>query len=79
MEFSGGWYVLGDWTQVDFDRAQLLKQLQVKYGVDPFFKILVETDPSSPGQNIIRISPSGLGLPDKEYYYKDQDDRVSLI
>ncbi|CAG9821764.1 unnamed protein product [Phaedon cochleariae] len=29
-----------------------------------------------PGQNTIRISPSGLGLPDKEYYYRDLDDPV---
>ncbi|KAJ8937633.1 hypothetical protein NQ314_011773, partial [Rhamnusium bicolor] len=28
-----------------------------------------------PGHNSIRISPSGLGLPDKAYYYRDEDDQ----
>ncbi|XP_018569529.1 protein gone early-like [Anoplophora glabripennis] len=31
-----------------------------------------------PGHNSIVLSPSGLGLPDKEYYFRDEDDRVQM-
>nr|XP_023011571.1 protein gone early [Leptinotarsa decemlineata] len=74
----GGWYILRDFNDADFDKNEVIKTLQVKHGVTPYFKISVQPNPNMPGQNIIRISPSGLGLPDKEYYYRDQDDPVQI-
>ncbi|KAJ8949296.1 hypothetical protein NQ318_006721, partial [Aromia moschata] len=71
-----GWYILRDWSETDFDRNTLLENLHVRYGVSPFFKISVEPNPNMPGHNSIRISPSGLGLPDRKYYYMDEDDRI---
>ncbi|XP_049819342.1 protein gone early [Aethina tumida] len=73
----GGWYVLRNWNDADFDRDMILTKLHVDYGVTPFFQITVEPNPRSPGQNSIRISPAGLGLPTKDYYYRDDlNDRV---
>ncbi|XP_018570152.1 protein gone early [Anoplophora glabripennis] len=74
----GGWYVLRDWSETDFDRNKIFTQLHVRYGVSPFFKISVEPNPNMPGHNSIVLSPSGLGLPDKEYYFRDEDDRVQM-
>lgn len=76
---AGGWYILRDFNEDDFDKNELLLQLHVKYGISPFFKIAVEPNPNMAGQTVIRISPSGLGLPDKEYYYTEEDERVSRI
>ncbi|KAG5881500.1 hypothetical protein JTB14_001644 [Gonioctena quinquepunctata] len=75
---SGGWYILRDFNDADFDKNAVIQTLQVRHGVSPFFKISVQPNPNMPGQNSIRISPSGLGLPDKEYYYRDQDDPVQI-
>ncbi|KAJ8977685.1 hypothetical protein NQ317_000449 [Molorchus minor] len=72
----GGWYILRDWSETNFDRNNILQQLHVRYGVSPFFKISVEPNPNIPGHNTIRISPSGLGLPDKKYYYMDNYKEV---
>ncbi|VEN42156.1 unnamed protein product, partial [Callosobruchus maculatus] len=72
----GGWYILRDWNGVDFDKDTLIQKLQERYGVSPFFKITVEPNPIIPGQNNIRISPSGLGLPDKEYYFREDSDKI---
>lgn len=74
--FSGGWPILRNFNPDDFDYSQVLKQLQVKYGVYPYFKISVESNPGAPGNSSIRMSPSGLGLPDKKYYFT-LDDPVS--
>lgn len=74
----GGWYVLRDWSEADFDRNKIFTQLHVRYGVSPFFKISVEPNPNMPGHYSIVLSPSGLGLPDKEYYFRDADDRIQL-
>ncbi|CAG9770513.1 unnamed protein product [Ceutorhynchus assimilis] len=72
----GGWYILRDWNDEDFNGMQVLNTLQVRYGVSAFFKIHVEPDPLEPDANSIRISPSGLGLPDKEYYFRDTEDPI---
>lgn len=77
--FTGGWHVLRNFNYDDFDYNHVLKQLHVKYGVSPYFKITVEPNPGSPGSSSIRISPSGLGLPDRRYYYTLQDDPVSIF
>lgn len=54
----------------------LLEKLHVRYGVSPYFKISVEPHPLNPNENGIRIGPGGLGLPNKEYYYTDDDKIV---
>lgn len=74
---SGGWYILGEWSDSAFDKNELLETLHTKYGISPYFQIAVEPNPNMPGKHAIRISPSGLGLPDREYYYREEDDRVS--
>lgn len=75
--FTGGWYILRDWNEEDFDPNFLLRELHVKYGATPYFEISVQPNPLFPGHSSISISPSGLGLPDRKYYYGPQDDPVS--
>lgn len=74
----GGWYVTGNWNIEEFNGVEVITKLQVHYGVSPFFKVHVEPDPHSPDSYSIRLSPSGLGLPDKEYYYRDRDDPIRV-
>lgn len=76
--FQGGWYILRDWNEEDFDPNFLLKELHVKYGATPYFQISVIPNPLFPGHSSISISPAGLGLPDRKYYYGEQDDPVSI-
>lgn len=66
-----------DWNEEDFDANFLLKELHVKYGATPYFQISVQPNPLFPGHSSISISPAGLGLPDRKYYYGVQDDPVS--
>lgn len=62
----------------DFSPNYVLRQLHVKYGVSPYFEVSVQPNPFIPGANSITISPAGLGLPDRSYYYTSQDDPVSI-
>ncbi|XP_025829538.1 protein gone early-like isoform X2 [Agrilus planipennis] len=72
----GGWYVLRDFNMADFNYKTLLTNLHVKYGAAPYFKVTVKPNPYTPGKNVIAIFPSGLGLPDKSYYYQDDDNLI---
>ncbi|XP_066139998.1 protein gone early [Euwallacea fornicatus] len=74
----GGWYILRDWTDIDFNGMEVLSKLQVRYGVSPFFRVHVEPDPRTPNAHSMIISPSGLGLPDRDYYFRDSEDKVLL-
>lgn len=67
------------WNMFDFNVNELLQTLHVNYGVSPYFKISVEPHPLNPNENSIRIGPGGLGLPNKEYYYKDEDKVVTWL
>lgn len=55
----------------------LLAELQV-YGIGPFFGIGVFGDLMNSDMNALYLGPSGLGLPNKDYYTK-QDDRSKEI
>ena len=70
----GGWDVLRSFVLYMFDSTRVLTSLHAKYGVNAFFKIDVVADVKSPGRNIVRISPAGLGLPHKSYYNRLPDD-----
>lgn len=61
-----------------WDYKRVLKRLHSEYGVTPFFKITVEPNSRWPANNSIRISPSGLGLPEREFYYADPEDKVGI-
>ncbi|KAB0795937.1 hypothetical protein PPYR_09998 [Photinus pyralis] len=76
MEDVSGWYILKDWNLEDFDRNSIITNLHVKYGVSPFFRVSVQRNPRVPDAYSITISPSGLGLPDRYYYYTDQNDPI---
>ncbi|XP_050523842.1 protein gone early-like [Daktulosphaira vitifoliae] len=71
-----GWHVLKDFNVHAWDASQALVQLNAKYSVSPFFKIDVVPDEKFAGRNIIQISPAGLGLPDRRYYYRQQSSKI---
>lgn len=64
----GGWALIKNSPGGHWKRNDVLKKLQVIYGVTAFFKILVEADDTQPTRNIIKLVPSGLGLPSPHYY-----------
>ncbi|KAF4520934.1 hypothetical protein B566_EDAN008909 [Ephemera danica] len=72
----GGWHVLREFTMLSWDFRRVLELLHKDYGVSPFFRISVTVDGRKPNRNIIQISPSGLGLPDRSYYYRHPDSPV---
>lgn len=72
----GGWHVLKDFNVHEWDVTSTIVQLHSKYSVSPFFKIDVVPDDKVSGQNIIQISPAGLGLPDRRYYYRQQENKI---
>ena len=74
----GGWEVLRSFNLYAFDSHRVIKQLHADYGVNAFFKVDVVPDVKSPGRNIIRISPGGLGMPHKSYYQRLPDDPAVL-
>ncbi|GIX98639.1 endothelin-converting enzyme 2 [Caerostris darwini] len=71
----GGWAIINDTPSHLWRRNDVLKMLQVTYGVETFFKVLVEADDTNPMKNIIKLVPSGLGLPAPSYYSKPHDDK----
>ncbi|XP_050441073.1 endothelin-converting enzyme 2-like [Adelges cooleyi] len=72
----GGWHVLKDFNVHAWDPSQTIVKLHAEYSVSPFFKIDVVPDDRVAGQNIIQISPAGLGLPNRRYYYRQQDAKI---
>ncbi|KAF8793431.1 Endothelin-converting enzyme 2 like protein [Argiope bruennichi] len=50
----GGWAIINDSPSHLWRRNDVLKMLQVSYGVEPFFKVLVEADDRNPMRNIIK-------------------------
>ncbi|XP_015927685.2 endothelin-converting enzyme 2 [Parasteatoda tepidariorum] len=64
----GGWALIKDSPGGHWKRNDVLKKLQVVYGVSAFFKVLVEADDTDPTRNIIKLVPAGLGLPSPRYY-----------
>ncbi|XP_066995595.1 endothelin-converting enzyme 2 [Anabrus simplex] len=72
----GGWSVLRDFSLHTWDIRNVLVRLHSEHNVSPFFRVQVVPDPQKPSKPIIQISPSGLDLPDKSYYYRPPDTGV---
>jgi predicted metalloendopeptidase len=69
----GGWHVLRDFSVHSWDYRLALQRLHAVYGVSPFFKVSVVPDPRNSFKSVIQVSPAGLGLPDRSYYYRHSD------
>jgi len=70
----GGWDVLRSFNLYSWDHHRVLRELHADHGVSAFFRVDVVSDWRRPGQNIIRVSPSGLGMPDKTFYQRFPND-----
>ncbi|KAK6631079.1 hypothetical protein RUM43_014175 [Polyplax serrata] len=73
----GGWSVLRNFQVLSWDFSKTLVKLYEVYGVTPFFSVSVVPDPRNATRNIIEISASDLGLPDRSYYYREKTDKIS--
>lgn len=51
---------------------------QAIYGTNPLFSLSVDADAKNSNKNVIYLSPSGLGLPDREYYLKTDKKSVEI-
>ena len=74
----GGWDVLRSFNMYSWDNHRVLRALHAEHYVNAFFAIDVVNDVQNPSRNIIRISPSGLGMPDRSYYHRLPDDPAVL-
>lgn len=72
----GGWHVLRGFSVHTWDYRLTLQRLHALYGVSPFFKVSVVPDPRDSLKSVIQVSPAGLGLPDRSYYYRHSDSAV---
>merc|ERR1719336_3473976 len=70
----GGWDVLRSFNLYSWDHHRVLRELHADYGVSAFFHVDVVSDWQKPGQNIIRISPAGLGMPERTFYQRFPND-----
>ncbi|UXI15610.1 nut2 [Sarcoptes scabiei] len=69
---TGGWNILKNWQGPSWKFESALERIQTYYGVDAFFRVSVGTDDlDSQLPFIIKIFPSGLGLP-RAYYFDYQ-------
>ena len=72
-----GWDVLRSFNLYSWDHHRVLRELHADYGVSAFFRVDVVTDWGVAGagqHNIIRVSPAGLGMPDKTFYQRFPND-----
>jgi len=47
-------------------------------GVNPLFNVYVQADYKDPNTDLLYIGQGGLGLPDRDYYLRDDDDAKKL-
>lgn len=70
-----GWKLLAHATPMwNFDTALL--ELQLRYGVNPFFEVYVDVDNFIPDKTVIKLKPSGLTLPYRELYFRHRHDKI---
>ncbi|XP_063239011.1 protein gone early [Bacillus rossius redtenbacheri] len=75
----GGWGVLRDFSVLSWSYREQLVSLHARHGASPFFQVAVVPDPEQPSRAIVQISPAGLGLPDRSYYYSQHDNRTEAV
>ena len=77
--------MLRSFNLYSWDHHRVLRELHADYGVSAFFRVDVVTDWGVAGagpragagagqHNIIRVSPAGLGMPDKTFYQRFPND-----
>ncbi|KAJ6219155.1 hypothetical protein RDWZM_004967 [Blomia tropicalis] len=76
IQNAGGWNLLGSWGG-SWQHGTAIERLLVIFGVEPFLKIEVGADDlDTQLPYIIKIYPSGLGLP-KNYYFDPHYKKVT--
>lgn len=70
----GGWSLSEYPRDSSWDRQRVLSELHAIYNIPVFFKVVIETDDSNPLRNIIKLKPGGLGLPNRDYYFRPDND-----
>ncbi|KAI5751512.1 hypothetical protein M8J77_008162 [Diaphorina citri] len=79
----GGWTIQSGklaTNMYSWDPKRSLVKVHAEHGGTPYLKVDVVPDPSDALQNIIRVSPAGLGLPDRNFYFiEDQYNSPILL
>ncbi|HEX8619152.1 MAG TPA: M13 family metallopeptidase [Thermoanaerobaculia bacterium] len=77
IEAAGAGPILADLARIDAidSRAELVAEIhrQHRQGIHPVFRFSAQNDYKNSTQIIAAISQAGLGLPDREYYLRDDE------
>ena len=71
--------MLRSFNLYSWDHHRVLRELHAEHGVSAFFHVDTVSDWQRPGHNIIRISPDGLGMPDKTFYQRFPNDSAIQV
>ncbi|OTF78983.1 endothelin-converting enzyme 1-like protein [Euroglyphus maynei] len=73
---AGGWNIIGNWHGPSWHPDLALEKLQTYYDVDAFFRVTIGADDLDPQLPfIIKIYPSGIGLP-RSYYFDPEHKSI---
>ncbi|XP_065579114.1 endothelin-converting enzyme 1-like isoform X2 [Artemia franciscana] len=76
IDQMGGWGVLRSFSVYSWNFKMVLRRLHAEYGVNAFFRLDVTPHPYDSTRNIVKISPDGLGLRERNYYYIDPEHKT---
>ncbi|KAM7349767.1 endothelin converting enzyme 1 isoform 2-T4 [Cochliomyia hominivorax] len=72
-----GWQAFRDSIRLQYwEYKKALVHLQAAYGIFPYYKISVENRFNKPYDYIIILDEGEIGLPDKYFYNRDQNDEI---
>lgn len=67
----GGWRVQKNWSALSWSWRDVLEKLHSQYGATPFFDISIVNYQGN--RTMLHVEPAGLGLPDRSYYYDNNN------
>lgn len=50
----------------------------IEYGIDPFFSYYADQDPTNSTWMIPQVEQGGIGLPERDYYFRNDSETVSI-
>ncbi|KAI8127873.1 Protein gone early [Lucilia cuprina] len=72
-----GWQAFRDFNRLQYwEYKKALVHLQAAYGIFPYYKVAVENRFNKPHDYIITLDEGEIGLPDKYFYNRDQNDEI---
>uniref|UniRef100_A0A8D8LX74 Endothelin-converting enzyme 1 n=1 Tax=Cacopsylla melanoneura TaxID=428564 RepID=A0A8D8LX74_9HEMI len=78
----GNWIIQSNKLSANYhlwDTKKVLGKIHKEHDGTPFFRLDVVPDPNDALQNLIRVSPAGLGLPDRNFYFLENQYDSPII